>query len=94
MLGFAAHNRNRLVGLIEDATADDPQCLAVTYEELAVDPTATVERILDFAGVASRTDLDRLVASRRVADTNDRWRSKRSAQEAALLDEILSPEEQ
>lgn len=94
MLGFAAHNRNRLVELIEQATADDPQCMAVTYEELALDPTATLDRILRFAGVTTRTDLDRLVASRRVANTNEGWRAKRSAQEAALLDEILTPEEQ
>ena len=93
ILGFAAHNRNRLVGLVEAAVADDPLALTVTYEELAVDPATTLRRILDFAGVASRTDLPRLVASRRVANTNDGWRTKRTGEEAALLDEILTGEE-
>ena len=93
VLGFAAHNRNRLVQLIDGALAGDDTAITVDYERLTADPVATLERILDFAGVATRTDLERLAASRRVADTNDRWRSKRSADEAALLDEILTPEE-
>ena len=93
ILGFAAHNRNRLVGLVEQAVAADPLSLTVSYEALAVAPAATLGRILDFAGVAARNDLERLVASRRVADTNAGWRAKRTAEEAALLDEILNPEE-
>ncbi len=93
MLGFAAHNRNRLVAVIDRAVDDDPGIIDVTYEALAADPEATLARILDFAGVTTRTDLARLARSRRVADTNERWRTKRSAQEAALLDEILTPEE-
>lgn len=93
VLGFAAHNRNRLVDLIEHAVADDPHTLTVAYEELAADPAPTLRRILDFADVESHTDLDRLAASRHVANTNERWRAKRSADEAALLDQILNPEE-
>lgn len=90
VLGFAAHNRNRLVAMIDAAVAGDPGVLAVSYEDLAARPEATLERILTFAGVTSRTRLDRLAASRRVDNTNDRWRTRRSAAEAALLDEILS----
>lgn len=93
ILGFAAHNRNRLVGLVDRAMTDDPRSLTVTYEELAAAPATTLDRILGFAGVAARIDLERLVASRRVADTNAGWRTKRTAEEAALLDEILNPEE-
>ena len=93
VLGFAAHNRNRLVALIEAAVADDPASITVSYEDLAAEPAPTLSRILDFAGVESRTDLVRLTSSRRVDNTNDRWRTKRSPQEAALLDEILTPEE-
>lgn len=93
VLGFAAHNRNRLVDLIDTALADDDKSLTVDYEQLTADPVSTLAGILDFAGVGARTDLARLAASRRVADTNDRWRTKRSPDEAALLDEILTPEE-
>lgn len=92
VLGFAAHNRNRLVSLIEAAVADDPLALHVTYEDLAADPPATLARILSFAGATTRTDLDRLASSRRIDNTNDRWRNKRTKQEASLLDEILAEE--
>jgi hypothetical protein len=91
VLGFAAHNRNRLVDMIDHAVGDDPGVLSVSYETLASDPVASMHSILDFAEVESRTDLARLATSRRVANTNDRWRTKRTAQEADLLDEILSP---
>ncbi|MEM7141710.1 MAG: sulfotransferase [Actinomycetota bacterium] len=89
VLGFAAHNRNALVTMIDAATAADPNVHTVTYERLAADPVATLTGILDFAEVGSRSDLDRLCASRRVANTNDRWRDRRTPEEARLLDEIL-----
>lgn len=89
VLGFAAHNRNRLVAMIDAEVADDSGVLTVSYEDLAAAPAATLERVLAFAGVDSRTRLDRLAASRRVDNTNDRWRNRRSEDEAALLDEIL-----
>ena len=40
VLGFAAHNRNRLVSLIDDAVAGDAGVLGITYEALAEDPDA------------------------------------------------------
>jgi len=94
VLGFAAHNRNRIVDLIDNAIAGDSGVLEVDYEQLIHEPIGELTAILDFAGVSSRTDLGRLAESRHLQNTNDRWRDKRSAEEAALLDEILSPSNQ
>lgn len=86
MLGFAAHNRNRLVSLIEESTAGDRGVLHVTYEELTLEPIWVLRRILSFVGMGNRADLGRLVDSRRIANTNQRWQSHRSAAEVAVLD--------
>jgi hypothetical protein len=91
-LGFAAHNRNHLVTLIDRAAAaTTAPTLTISYQNLVARPEATLAEILEFSGVDSRSDLRRLVGSRRVANSNDRWRQKRSPAEAALLDDILSP---
>jgi Sulfotransferase family len=91
-LGFAAHNRNFLVGLVDDAIAATPTgTMTVTYEQLAGDPVGVIESILSFSEVDSRTGLGRLTRSRSIESSNDRWRTRRSAAEAALLDEIFSP---
>lgn len=45
MLEFAAHNRNRLVELIDTA---------IGYEHLTDTPVDTLQEILDFAGLDSR----------------------------------------
>lgn len=89
-LGFAAHNRNRLLALIEVATADDPGVLNVSYEHLTDAPVETIRQVLSFAEVESRASLDELAKSRRIANTNDRWRTRRLREEAALLDAILA----
>jgi len=91
-LGFAAHNRNWLVGLIDDAIAASPSgTMTVTYEQLAHDPVGVIDAILSFSEVDARADLARLTASRSIESSNDRWRSARDAGETALLDEIFSP---
>lgn len=91
VLGFAGHNRNRLVGLIDDAVAaTTAPTLTVAYEDLTRDPVALLEQILAFSGLESRSSLERLCRSRRVANTNDSWRTRRSAAEISLLDEIMS----
>lgn len=91
-LGFAAHNRNSLVGLVDDAVAATAAATyTVSYEQLVRDPVMVVDGILSFAEVDARADLGRLIASRSIESSNNRWRAKRSDAEAALLDEILSP---
>lgn len=90
VLGFSAHNRNHLFGIIEQAAASDHAVHTVSYERLTADPFATLTEILDFAKVSTRSSLDRLIQSRRVVNTNGRWRSRRTSEEIALLDAALS----
>lgn len=90
ILGFAAHNRNLFVELLDNATTGDPDVLDVTYEQLTDTPRRVLEEILSFARVESRASLDRLIASRRIVNTNHRWRSQRSDEERQLLDDVLS----
>lgn len=90
VLGFAAHNRNRIVALIDAAVDGDHGVLGVDYHDLVNDPVAQLTSILDFAGLETRGDLGRLAASRRLENTNDRWRDRRSDQETLLLDQIIS----
>lgn len=89
ILGFAAHNRNRLIGLVRDAVDDDPFSMTISYESLMASPVETLERLLRFADAEPRHDLERLCASRRLSNTNDRWRSQRTAEEATLLDDVI-----
>ncbi len=89
VLGFAAHNRNRLIDLVRDAVREDPLSITITYASLMSAPVDTLDRILRFAGAAPRHDLERLCASRRLSNTNDRWRAQRSPEEATLLDDVL-----
>lgn len=89
MLGFAAHNRNRLMGLLHTAVENDPFSMTISYESLMASPVETLERILRFADAAPRHDLERLCASRHLSNTNDRWRSQRTIEEMALLDDVI-----
>lgn len=90
MLGFAAHNRNRLVGLIDDAVRGDDGVMTVSYEDLTSDAGRTIRGILGFAAVDSRTDIERLVGAREIQSSNQRWRDRREPDEIRLLEEIVS----
>ena len=90
ILGFAAHNRNHLMNVIAKATKADPGVLTVSYEDLIAVPEMVLEQILAFATVRQRGPLDRLIHSRNLINTNDRWRERRSGDETALLNAILA----
>ena len=49
-----------------------------------------LEQILTFAAVRQRGPLDRLIHSRKLINTNNRWRERRSGDETALLNAILT----
>ena len=91
MLGFAAHNRNYLVEVINQSTVGDPEILTISYEDLTAQPESVLRQILRFAEVQPQGALDRLIRSRKIANTNHRWRAQRQIDEIALLDSILSP---
>ena len=90
-LGFAAHNRNRLMAVIDDAVAaTTAPVLSMSYETLTAQPVDTLQQILDFSGLAPRSNLDRLCRVHGVANTNDGWRTRRTSDEVSLLEDVLA----